>query len=357
MSATTAITGWPTQPKRGWLPGEIELDTITHVFSDGERAALLELAVACRADGLALEQITRERFSHPRLDPVMSALQERLRQGPGLVFLKNLPYAERPIDEIKLMYWGIGTHLGRAVSQNKFGEIMGEVRVRPDAIKNRAYGHSGALILHCDRIDMLSLFCVSKPVSGGANLFVSSLKIWDIIAEERPDLLPALLEGYRQHRNGEQYPGEPAATPYRAPIFAEVDGLRSALFSGNAVLSHQEQAFGDELTPHRREALEFLTAVRDRPELALRHTLELGEAVFINNYEILHNREAFQDGETPEQKRLLLRLWLEGVPPRPKPAEMIIMRNPSGRQGMDPWPAEALAAAAARQAEREKASA
>jgi hypothetical protein len=60
--------------------------------------------------------------------------------------------------------------------------------------------------------------------------------------------------------------------------------------------------------------------------------------VFINNHEILHNREAFEDGDTPEEKRLLLRLWFQGTPVRPKPETMTVMRNPSGLQGIDPRP-------------------
>lgn len=330
-------TGWPTVEKTGWLPDDIDLDAITHRISSGERDIMLGLAERWSQSGRPVTDMTQADFSHPHLDRMLAELVRILKDGPGLLFLSGLPHDDRS-GVARTIYWGIGTHFGRAVSQNGQGEMIGEVKVRPDVVARRAYGHAGKLILHSDRIDMLSLFCVSKPRSGGANLFVSGLAIWDAVARERPDLLPLLERGFRQNRLTENaVPGE-ESTPYHVPIFGRAKGLRSILFSGNASIDHQRLFFGDELTPQEEEALLYLTEVRDRPEFALRHTLDLGDAVFINNHEILHSREAFEDGDAPEEKRILLRLWLQGRPVRPKPETMTVMHNPSGLQGIDPKP-------------------
>jgi alpha-ketoglutarate-dependent taurine dioxygenase len=89
------------------------------------------------------------------------------------------------------------------------------------------------------------------------------------------------------------------------------------------------------LSEEESEALEWFKALLDRPDMRITATMQPGEAVFINNYEVLHGREAFEDAGGPEG-RLLLRLWLEGAPPRPRPPEQTVTINRSGHQGIDP---------------------
>jgi len=342
--ANAPILGWPAERKAGWLPGDVDQAALRHRVTDEERDAMFALADAWRATGRPITEMTRADFSHPAIDDMLARRLRLLKEGPGLVLISGLIAPGRTLDDLRRLYWGIGTHFGIAVSQNRQGERLGEVRVRGDTVARRAYGHSGQIILHTDRIDMLSLYCVRKPLSGGANIFVSGLAIWDAVERERPDLFALLARGFRQNRLGEHIlPGE-ESTSYRVPVFGSQNGLRSVLFSGNATLDHQRRFFADELTAKDEEALTFLAEVRDRPEFQLRLTLELGEAVFLNNHEILHSREAFTDGEAEEQKRLLLRFWLQGEPVRPKPETMSVMRNRSGLQGIDPRPAEPVPA-------------
>jgi hypothetical protein len=54
--------------------------------------------------------------------------------------------------------------------------------------------------------------------------------------------------------------------------------------------------------------------------------LESGEAVFLNNYEILHSGTALDDWAEPERRRLLLRLWLQGRPPEHSSARYTLIR-------------------------------
>jgi hypothetical protein len=168
------------------------------------------------------------------------------------------------------LYWGIGTYFGDAASQNINGDKMGEVRVRPNAIAARAYSKAGPLQFHNDRIDMLSLFCVRPALSGGANVFVSLLKVYETIAEEHPEILAALERGFYVHRGGEQAEGEGPVTEHRVPVFSIAQNLRSGLVSANAILTLQKQFFADTLTPDDIRALEILQAIIHRPGMGLR---------------------------------------------------------------------------------------
>jgi alpha-ketoglutarate-dependent taurine dioxygenase len=75
------------------------------------------------------------------------------------------------------------------------------------------------------------------------------------------------------------------------------------------------------LTTFERAALDFLDEQTRRPDLRLDMDLGAGDIQFINNYTILHSRTGFVDGPEPDQKRLMLRLWLKFPKPWPLSAE------------------------------------
>jgi alpha-ketoglutarate-dependent taurine dioxygenase len=328
--------GWPDFTKPGWTAATFDTSAATQTFTQRQLELLLELVARTRTLGLEVTEITREVFDHPELHDTFAGWVRTFKDGQGLLVFKGFPVREYPLDDLWRMYWGIATHFGLAVSQNIHGQRQGTVAVQKGLVGGRVYGTSTMAPLHSDRIDMLTLLCINKAVSGGANVFVSMLKVWEIVEQERPDILALLKRGYPAHRNFEEPEGCVPVTPYRVPIFGQVGNLRSAYFGGNAMLVHQEKHFSEILTDADREALNYIADVMARPELALHQMLEPGEAVFINNMELVHSRDAFEDGEHPEEKRLLLRLWLQGRPVRPIPQDMRVINNTSGLLGVQP---------------------
>jgi hypothetical protein len=193
---------------------------------------------------------------------------------------------------------------------------------------------------------MLTLLCVQPAMKGGESGFASSYLVRDIIKRERPDVLKLMERGFRQSRNGEQQPGDDLITPYNVPVFAEKDGVISCLLSGNCSITHQRDSVKDGRSAEEIEALEYFMSVLERPEIRITVQLQRGQAVFLNNYEVLHARDAFEDAEAPDQRRHLLRIWLAGRPERPRVATQTVNPNPSGRQGIDPQPDKVDAAGA-----------
>jgi hypothetical protein len=339
MTAIEPADDWPRHTERkGWLARDIDREAITYRLSAEELGALKRLVERCKASGKALTELRQDDFRDAALDGALRRLAREMKHGQGLVMIAGVPLGDYSLDDLRILYWGIGTHFGDAVSQNIDGDLMGEVRVRETRVKMRAYSAPGALPIHNDRIDMLSLFSIQKALTGGATVFASALAVYETIKRERPDLLAILERGFHQFRAGEQPEGEGPVTAHRVPVFGRKDGLLTALFSGNSLLRHQKQNIPGGVTAEEEEALAFLNDVSKRPEFHIPILLEPGEMVFINNYEILHSRTDFVDGEAPEQKRFLLRLWLQGRPWRPKPDAMLVIRNKSGQQGIDPKP-------------------
>ena len=53
------------------------------------------------------------------------------------------------------------------------------------------------------------------------------------------------------------------------------------------------------------------------PNIWFKSMLKPGDILMMNNYTVLHACTAFEDWETPERQRLLLRLWLNLCSSRP----------------------------------------
>ena len=254
--------------------------------------------------GLTLEDATRADFTLEILGPRLAAVGRELAEGRGFVLLRGAPIAGRTADEIALIYWAIGAHLGVAVSQSAAGDRLGHVIDRGTGDKERYYTRGGALEFHMDPVDVVGLLCLRQARSGGASRIVSALAVHNAILAERPDLLELLCRGFHNSRRAH---GE-TTSPARVPVFAEGgQGLECYLLP---ITIRQAIEEGYPLTPAEQEALDYLAAVADRPELRLDMDFREGDIQFLNNRTILHARTDYVDDPEPALKRHLLRLWL-----------------------------------------------
>ena len=295
--------------------------------------AALEIETALGAvAGLAWRDITRDDFPLPEFSKTLSNLAHELEHGRGFVRLRGLPVENYGEDDLRKIFWGIGTHLGTARYQNARGELIGEVRDelraygavresyasgvdgRPVSSRYKTRG-SGALRFHTDRCDVIALLCARAAKSGGVSRLVSAVAIHNEILARRPDLLALLYEDYHRARMGEEAGGEEKT--YALPIFAVRDGYFTTQYSRTFVEAAQQLDGVPPLTAAQTEALDLLHEVAD--ELCLEVAFEPGDLQLINNHVIYHARRAFED-DAGDDGRLLLRLWLAMANSRPLPA-------------------------------------
>jgi hypothetical protein len=264
-------------------------------------------AVAAR--GLPLLDIAREDFPLPGLTAALAEVRRELEQGRGFVLLRGLPVERYTVEELSLVFWGLGTHLGTAVSQSRNGEFLGEVRdlgVRLGQPTSRGYRSKEHLRFHTDRCDVVGLLCARKARSGGLSRIVSSVAIHNEILKRRPDLLDLLYRDYCHSRQGEEAPGE--APYYVNPIFGVRDGRFTSQYSRSYIESAQRFPEVPRITAAQDEALDLLAALAE--ELCLHMDLEPGDIQLLNNHVTYHSRTGYEDFAEPERQRLLLRLWL-----------------------------------------------
>lgn len=257
-------------------------------------------ALAVKLRGRPLPSISRADFDHPAINDLMAQVRADVMEGHGVSILRGPEPGRYDPEDYERLYWGLGTHLGRGVVQSFFGDWVARVERNPN-LPWRGTTTDMELRPHTDFHEVMSLAAVSAPVSGGMSGFVSSLAVHNAIFRERPDLLPALYEGWY---NVSVLTRE--ASPVKTPIFSCVDGKVSCFYS--RVFFQSPETSPEPFPEALAEAIRLMDQVCARPEVRADFTLEPGEIAFWHNFTVMHSRKAFQDSD--EKRRLLLRLWL-----------------------------------------------
>ncbi|MGH8663509.1 MAG: TauD/TfdA family dioxygenase [Burkholderiales bacterium] len=302
-----------TEPA-AWAGPDIQNDCAwIHCFDDAQLAEI-EAALAHAKRHGARVPFGTERFPLPGLAPVMAGILDEIERGRGVKLLRGIPRASYSDADCELIYWGLGVHLGRPVSQNARGHLLGHVRDegRTHADPNaRGYQTNQRMDFHTDMlpVDVLGLFCLRTARKGGASKLTSALTIHNVLREERPDLLEALYGIFHIDWRGE----EPAGAPplFSLPMFSECSGKVTARI--NSVAYYESAArHGSRYAPTslQLEALEAVQAIANRRELMLTMDFQEGDIQLINNHTLLHAREAYEDHPEPGRERHLLRMWI-----------------------------------------------
>ena len=307
----TAENRQPVRAYSAWRPADFPTPDAYSVTLTGAHFAAFDRALAASRDaGRNAEDLTAPDFAVESIAGDVAAWRDEVLHGRGFVVLRELPRDRYTPDDLGMLFFGLGTHFGRAVSQSSMGDRLGHViDVGGKDRRERAYRTSRELTLHTDRCDVIGMLCLEKATSGGLSGYASVHTIYNEILAARPELLEPLFSGFRYHRRGEELPGEPIVTPYRVPVLSESAGQLSTVFL-RAYIEMAAKELGVPLSEREVAALDCFEEVGRRDDVTLRFMLEPGQAIFFNNCTLLHNRTSFEDDGCAGQKRHLLRLWL-----------------------------------------------
>ena len=212
---------------------------------------------------------------------------------------------------MRLLYWGLGRHIGTAVSQSKDGDILGDVRnvgVDIHSPQGRGYKSNQRLNFHTDSADVVGLFVLCVAKSGGLSKVASSVAAHNEILRRRPDLLDVLYQPFYWSWNQQEPPGEPPY--YRQPIFSMQDGKFACRYIRGQIVNAQRFPEVPRFTPQQIEALDLLDAVTNDENFHITYEFKPGDLQLLNNHTCFHARTAFEDYPERERRRHLLRMWL-----------------------------------------------
>ena len=274
----------------------------------GELLAALEHARARNAD---MYRWRREDFPLPTLGRRIHSWLNELDRGRGFILIKGFPVAAHSEADCAGVYWGIGLHMGKAISQNTDGDLLGHVRdtgADPKAYGVRLYKTRAEQDFHTDGADIIGLFCLKPAKSGGVSQIVSSPAIFNRMLKERPDLAPVLFENFPFDTQGQHAPG--GKPWFDMPLCRFSEGRLRTFFIAWYIRQTQRHEAAPRLSRAQQEAVAFIERTANDPELHLDMHFEPGDMQFLKNAAILHKRAEYEDWPEPERKRHLLRLWL-----------------------------------------------
>ena len=274
-------------------------------------AELLAAGDAARRVSPDPRRWTRDDFPLPKLGPRIRSWLDELDRGRGFILVRGFPVAHHTEDVCAGVYWGIGLHLGRAISQNTDGDLLGHIRdtgADPNQYGVRLYKTRAEQDFHTDGADVIGLFCLKAAKSGGVSRIASSPAIYNAMLAKRPDLVPVLFETFPFDTQGQHAPG--GKPWFDMPLARFANDRLGLFFIPWYIRESQQHANAPRLTPAQSDAIGFIEQTANDPDFYLDMHFEPGDMQFLKNASILHKRTAYEDWPEPERKRHLLRLWI-----------------------------------------------
>jgi len=301
------------EPCAEWRAADVaDPETWTLCLNDADRAELDTALRAAKEKSVNPLEIGREDFPLDTLADKLNAVVEVLLNGRGFMRISALDAGAYSDDDLTLLYWGIGLHLGEPWAQNKHGHVLGDVTdqgktVDDPTVRGNELGGI-ALDYHSDGSDLVGLLCLRTARVGGLSCVANAVAIHNHMVRTCPELAAALYEELPYDTRGEQAKG--ASAFYTVPGFTEHADRLFVRFIPQYILASQRHADAPRLSDTAREAIRTMVGLANDPDFNVYMDLQPGEMQFINNYHVLHGRTAYEDDAANGYKRHLKRLWL-----------------------------------------------
>lgn len=320
MTAAGA-TSSPYEPWTGnalWSGKENQAQNLGICFLRENEIADIEQAVNnSLTSKLPIGELTQADFDFNQFGQRLLEIRNTLHNGCGFAVLKGLP-AHWTDEMLIRAYWGMGTWIGDAVSQNARGHLVGHVIDQREAknTSTRIYQTNRAQPFHSDSCDIVGLLCLRQAKTGGESAIASSLAIHnELLKHDKPAL--STLYGEFQCDRYDEIP-EGKLPHYTVRIFNKVEDQFVCCGMDPDIRSAQRLDDVDTLTPEQLHALDAFQKAANRE--AIRMSLGRGDIQLLNNHVIVHAREQFEDHTSLNDRRYLIRLWLSAPEGRKLPS-------------------------------------
>lgn len=334
-----------SEPKKAagpavWTTQNMVEDTSWIIPFEADEVTELEQAVSvAMSSGKQLYAFGRDDFDLPKLGSRLAQCAHDIEYGRGVALWRGLDVSSYDEQELKVLYWGIGVHLGLPIHQNAKGEMIGHVRDSGQDYmsKNvRGYTTQARLAPHCDSSDIVTLLCVHPSKSGGESLVASSGAIYNRLLEEYPDYLELLFSGFHFDLRGEGATDDPDEVTFaKVPVFSDYKNWLSCRYNQKTIVDGQRKA-GEPLAGLALKAIEKVGDLAMSDGIRYDMVFQQGDIQILNNHAVLHSRTAFEDWPEPERKRNLMRMWINQRPDiaRPLAPEFADRMNTGPRGGV-----------------------
>ena len=284
----------------------------TEVLAPGELAEVDRALRHALAKSSNVMDISKEDFPLPTFQSRLKTIEGELINGRGFVRLRGFERDGYSREEMEMIYWGIGMHLGAPWPQNQYGHVLGDVTdhgVDPASPTSRGneIGSVG-LPYHSDGSDLVGLMCLQRPKSGGLSTVANALAIHNDLVRESPDLVAELYKPQPYDFRGAEPEG--ARRWYEMPVFTNWKGRLFIRYIRPYILASQRFEDAPRISDLAEQAMKRVDEMTQDEKYNVFMELLPGDMQFINNYHVLHARTAYEDDREAGLVRHLKRLWL-----------------------------------------------
>ena len=300
--------------RRAWQAADIQPEDWTVRVSKDAISELQGMVSHMRAHPLPVLLRTLEEFSIPHLLDVMASTKNALDCRFGFCVVHDLPIDDYEIDEIVACFWVLGQLVDRPVAQKWDGTMIYDVI---DTGEEFRYGVRGSytnveLPFHNDNAfgtsvpHYVGLLCRNSAMEGGETRFCSVYNLHNRLLTTSPKLLKRLYRPVFFDRQAEH--AKDADTTVRFPMFSW-DGQRLSA-RVNISLVKKGYAVANEPLDHELEdALQAIQEITSDSNLWVEAPIQRGQLQYLNNLDVLHYRNTFEDHEDSNLQRHLYRTW------------------------------------------------
>lgn len=305
--------------KKAWMRADIRRDDWFFPLSADCLAELRAILVELRAHPRSVEQIDPAHFEIPACRKLMRSVQAALDDGVRFAVVDRLPMDEISDAEAKALYWILSSLLARPVQQKLTGTLVYDVHdtgkkatpgsgVRPDQTNMDQFFHNDNSY-NTTQPEYVALLCMRPAKTGGVSQVISFYTLHNELLRAHKEVIPRLYQPFWFDRQKEYLPGEPEVLS--APIFS-YDGrlkVRLGLFQAKSGCTLMNETMDEPAVT----AIETLRKIFTDEALRFDFVMERGQIQFVNNLELCHRRTTFEDYAEPNNKRLMIRLWLRNA--------------------------------------------
>jgi len=305
--------------KKAWGRADIRRDDWFFPLAADCLAELRAILVELRAHPRSVEQIDPAHFEIPACRKLMRSVQAALDDGVRFAVVDRLPMDEISDAEAKALYWILSSLLARPVQQKLTGTLVYDVHdtgkkatpgsgVRPDQTNMDQFFHNDNSY-NTTQPEYVALLCMRPAKTGGVSQVISFYTLHNELLRAHKEVIPRLYQPFWFDRQKEYLPGEPEVLS--APIFS-YDGrlkVRLGLFQAKSGYTLMNETMDEPAVT----AIETLRKIFTDEALRFDFVMERGQIQFVNNLELCHRRTTFEDYAEPNNKRLMIRLWLRNA--------------------------------------------
>lgn len=187
------------------------------------------LVLTDRAQGLNLSfgYISAKTFPLPTLGPQLRKLSHELHHGRGFFVLRTIPVESYSREDNVLLYAGVSSYIANVRGlQDKNGGVLSHIKDLTKVVDNNTIGGpaytTDKQVFHTDSGDVVSLFALEIAAEGGTSRISSAWRVYNELAEKRPDLIRTLSEPWPVDGFGYSFKSLDCLLMRKIPVLAKI---------------------------------------------------------------------------------------------------------------------------------------